>query len=178
MFGGRARLSPAFLGLPPQKLGEQWELYAQADWRVKSNFTLSYGIRYSMFRQPIDGNNELTTFDPKLYNVANAPQMTAAGNIVPGTGNPLNGISVNGQTSPFGSKVSPENNNNWAPRVGFAWDPFKTGKTSIRGGYGVFYDATLFGTYEQNIFQNPPFVNRSEERHVGKECRSRWSPYH
>ena len=157
--GNAASFSQASLDLTPNMLAQQWELYAQDDWRVKSNFTLSYGIRYSMFRQPIDGNNELTTFDPKLYNVANAPQMTAAGNIVPGTGNPLNGISVNGQTSPFGSKVSPENNNNWAPRVGFAWDPFKTGKTSIRGGYGVFYDATLFGTYEQNIFQNPPFVN-------------------
>ena len=39
-----------------------------------------------------------------------------------------------------------------------AWDPFGTGKTSIRAGYGIYHDAALFGIYEQNMFANPPFV--------------------
>ncbi len=39
-----------------------------------------------------------------------------------------------------------------------AWDPIGSGKTAIRAGYGVFYDSTLFGGYEQNSFANPPFV--------------------
>ncbi len=144
----------------PDMRAKQWELYAQDDWRVRPNFTLSFGARYSMFRQPIDAKNELTTFDPSLYNPANAPKLTAGGllaNIDALTY--LNGISINGKTSPFGSKVSNENTSNIAPRFGFAWDPFKTGKTSIRGGYGISYDAWLFGIYEQNIFANPPFLN-------------------
>lgn len=47
----------------------------------------------------------------------------------------------------------------FAPRLGFAWDPFKTGKTSIRGGFGIFYDTILVGTVEQDVLSNPYLVN-------------------
>ncbi len=70
-----------------------------------------------------------------------------------------NGVSINGQNSPYGSKIAENDNLNFAPRVGFALDVFGDGKTSLRGGYGIAYDSSLFGIYEQNIFQNPPFVN-------------------
>src|SRR6185436_19653869 len=98
--------------------------------------------------------------DPALYNPANAPALTAAGLLATADAQKyINGISANGQNSPYGDKISRESNGNFAPRFGFSWDPFKKGKTAIRSGYGISYDATLVGTYEQNIFANPPFVN-------------------
>jgi hypothetical protein len=159
----------ASLDLTPDIQTNQFELYGQDQWHVRRNLTVSYGVRYSLFQQPIDANNFLTNFDPKLYDPSKAPTIGSDGNIctvAPCLGggtpnpnfNPLNGIIVNGKNSPFGSKVGSTPTNNFAPRVGLAWDPLGRGKTSIRAGFGMFYDSTLFGIYEQNIFQNPPFV--------------------
>jgi len=160
LLGNVASYSQASLDVTPDIRAQQWELYAQDDWRIMSNLTINIGVRYSMFRQPIDANNQLTNFSPAAFNKSNVPQMTAGGLLatIPSLSY-LNGIITGGQNSPYGDKVSNESTGNVAPRFGFAWDPFKNGKTAIRGGYGIFYDATLYGTFEQNIFANPPFVN-------------------
>ena len=157
--GNVASFTQTSLDLTPDIRSQQWEVYLQDDWRMKPNFTLNLGLRYSAFRTPIDNKGELTTFDPSRFVAAQAPQLDANGFLVPNTGNPLNGIVIAGQNSPYGDKVANESTLDFAPRVGFAWDPFKTSQTAIRGGYGIFYDATLYGIYEQNIFNNPPFVN-------------------
>src|SRR5437667_1994615 len=60
-----------------------------------------------------------------------------------------------GHDSPFGQRVQKNDNNNFGPRVGFAWDPFGNGKMSLRGGYGIYYDRTLIGIVEQNGFSDP-----------------------
>jgi hypothetical protein len=60
--------------------------------------------------------------------------------------------------SPFGSRVNPNSNNNWGPRLGLAYDPFGNGKWAVRAAFGLFYDRTLNGIWEQNAFTNPPLV--------------------
>ena len=135
--------------------------WAQDDFKVTPRLTLYAGVRWSYFGQPTDANGELTSFDPALYNPANAPKISpTTGTIVAGsvTLPYTNGIIIAGKNSPFGDKVAPDQYKNFAPRVGLAWDPIGDGKTSVRAGYGIYYDSGLFGTYEQSIFQNPPFV--------------------
>lgn len=160
LLGKTSSFTQASVDLTPDIHSKQFEFYAQDDFRVRPNFTLNYGLRYSIFRQPYDKANLLTNFDPAAYNPANAFKIDPlTGLRIPGTGDPLNGIIQNGVNSPFGDKVSPEKRGGvFAPVLGFAWDPFKDGKTAIRGGYGISYDVTLVGVLEQNIFQNPPFV--------------------
>lgn len=160
LLGNVSTFTQADQDLTPDIRMHQYEFYVQDDFRWKSNLTLNFGVRYSRFRQPIDKTGNLTNFDPAAYDPAKAVQINpTTGNIIPGTGDPLNGILIAGQNSPFGDKVAPESNNNFAPVFGFAWDPNKDGKTAIRGGYGISYDVTLVGVLEQNIFGNPPYVN-------------------
>jgi hypothetical protein len=142
----------------PDVRAKQIEFYAQDDYRFRPNLTFNIGVRYSLFRQPIDSSGNLSNFNPNFYNQANAFQIDANGNRVLGTGDPLNGIIIGGQNSPFGDKVAEEDYGNIGPVFGFAWDPFKDGKTAVRGGYGISYDTSLFGIVEQNIFTNPPLV--------------------
>ncbi len=139
----------------------QTEAYAQDDFRISPRLTLSLGVRWSFFGQPTETQGLLSNFDPATYSAATAAKIDpTSGNIIASsiTQPYTNGIIVAGKNSPFGSKIAPDNWHNFAPRIGIAWDPTGSGKTSIRTGYGVFYDATNMGLYETTIFRNPPFV--------------------
>lgn len=149
----------------------EWEFYGQDTYHARPNLTITLGLRYSLFRQPTDAMGHLTTFDPGAFNPATAQQIDpctgslgiqtgtcANPNVLPSTGDPLDGIIVGGKNSPFGNAVAQQDNRDFGPRLGFAWDPFKTGKTSVRGGYGLYYDSPAVSWYEQAVFGNPPFV--------------------
>src|SRR5215471_15006741 len=148
--------------ITPDVWSWQHEAYAQDDFKVSPRLTLYMGVRWSFFGQPIDSNGLMDNFDPALYSRAAAPTVNPANGSyvtpITVTNPPTTGIIIGGKNSPFGDKISNDSYKAFAPRLGLAWDPFGSGKTSIRAGYGVYYDSTLFGTYEQNIFANPPFV--------------------
>ncbi|HEY2468896.1 MAG TPA: TonB-dependent receptor, partial [Terracidiphilus sp.] len=152
-----------------------FETYVQDDWKLTNQLTLNLGLRYSYFPSPADALDTLNNFDPLLFNPNLAP------GIDPVTGNFMGGqipaTYVNGlifptgsayaqahaiapgvSPSPYGAHVNPDPKRNFAPRLGFAYDVFGNGKTAIRGGYGIFYDRTLNGIWEQNAFQDPPLV--------------------
>lgn len=146
-----------------------FELYAQDEFRIRKNLTLYYGVRYSFFGSPWDKNGLLSNFVPELYDPADAPLVTGAGNRVAGTGNFCNGLIVNSQNfqtapngcvptaSPFGKFVVKASKTDFAPRVGLAWDPFGNGTTSIRTGYGIYHEQTLVGHFLNNLISNPPY---------------------
>src|SRR5205823_6507344 len=136
LLGNAVSFTQTARDITPSVSVNQVEWYVQDEFRVRKNLTVSYGARWSFFRQPYDRFGFLNNFDPSRYDVAKAPQVNAAGNLVPGTGDPLNGFIVGGKNSPYGSKVANENSLNVAPRFGLSWDPFGSGKTAIRSGYG------------------------------------------
>jgi hypothetical protein len=160
LLGNVATFTQPSQDITPNVWAWQHELYAQDDFKVNPRLTMYAGLRYSFFGQPTDANGQMSTFDPGSYDPAKAPKIDPTnGKVIAGTvGWQTNGIIVGGKNSPYGNRISNNNYRNFAPRIGLAWDPFGTGKTSIRAGYGIYHDSTLFGTYEQNIFANPPFV--------------------
>jgi len=154
------------------------EAYVQDDWKLTKRLTINLGLRWSAFPSPSDVKNTLNNFDPEVYSASKAPVIDpTSGNfdpiqtsLIPATY--ANGIifpkgaactaaqAISSQVScsPFGSYVNPNKNTNFGPRIGFAYNPDGRGVTSIRGGFGIFYDRLLNGIWEQNAFQDPPLL--------------------
>jgi hypothetical protein len=94
--------------------------YLQDDWRIRPRLTLNLGLRYEMSTVPTDVQGRLTS----LYNLTDP--------------RPHCGVAVPGKCVGTGALFSNPTLRNFEPRLGFAWDPTGSGKTAVRGGFGVF----------------------------------------
>jgi len=104
------------LGFPASGLGPDNRIlvYLGDSWKIKPNFNLSYGLRWVRDTGRTDSQ------------YGGFPELNA---LLPGRG--------------LGNRVA-QPNLNFAPQIGFAWDPWKNGKTSVRGGVGLFYENAIW----------------------------------
>jgi Carboxypeptidase regulatory-like domain/TonB dependent receptor/TonB-dependent Receptor Plug Domain len=119
----------------------EWAAYFNDSWKIRPRLTLNLGLRYEYYGVQHNSNPNL---DSNFYY---------------GSGSNIfeqirNGKVFVAPDSPAGGLWKPDYNN-FAPRVGFAWDIFGDGSTSLRGGYGIAYERN-FGNVTFNVIQNPP----------------------
>jgi outer membrane receptor protein involved in Fe transport len=122
--------------------------FIQDDWKVNHRLTINMGIRWEPYLPWHEVLARVEGFSPQNYYAGVVSKIYL--NAPPGllyrgdAGFPDNGVQ--------------NNYKNFAPRLGFAWDAFGDGKTSLRGGGGMFYDSATVGIFNNNMVSETPFA--------------------
>jgi hypothetical protein len=117
-------------------------VYIQDDWRVRSNLTLNLGVRYETVTVEKELKNQLSS----LVGITDTVDQLHLGD--PLFQNPTR--------------------RDFQPRVGFAWDPFRNGKTAVRGGFGVFDNLPLMYQFTGMEILAAPFFKLGSVNNKGK----------
>jgi hypothetical protein len=112
--------------------------FVQDDYKIKSNLSINAGLRWDFSSNPNEVNNRMT-------------------NIVLGSGSTLEQQVAGASVAVVPHLYTNNRIAYFAPRLGFAWDPTKQGKLSIRGGIGVFFNRPPNKVWSDAIRGNPPF---------------------
>ena len=122
--------------------------FIQDDWKVNRRVAINMGIRWEPYLPWHEVLGRVEGFSPQNYYAGIVSKVYV--NAPPGllyrgdAGFPVNGVQ--------------NNYKNFAPRLGFAWDVFGDGKTSLRGGGGMFYDSATVGIFNNNMVSETPFA--------------------
>jgi hypothetical protein len=120
-----------------------YDVYMTDDWRLSQKFSLNFGIRW-------DYATPITELYNRLVDLDVAPGYAAIAQVLPGQSGPYSGALP-------ASLVKPDRNN-ISPRIGFAWRPIPKKSMVVRGGYGTYYNTSVYNTIASNMAQQPPFA--------------------
>jgi Carboxypeptidase regulatory-like domain/TonB dependent receptor len=121
--------------------------YFQDDYKVVRNLTLNLGLRWDLMSAPKDALHHMANVIPGLMALGKSPF------VYPRSVNAFNIPGLVGTTSETGRANSYASN--WGPRIGFAYDVLGRHTTSLRGGYGIYYERESLALAEQLGSQAP-----------------------
>ena len=149
-----------------------YNFFVQDDWKISPRLTLNLGLRYELDLPPYDTKGRISAFDPSLYLPPPAVGGLPSGGFVQ-AGNAIPAYDLLGIPNVSKRVVNSLDPNNIAPRIGFAFTPFKSNRFVVRGGYGIYYWRPSFQSQITNMYL-PPFYFVSLG--LGRDLRDPFEP--